>query len=557
MQLLRPRKLGRYRQIAEVMARHGFGALIAELGLESALSLPLRILRREPVRETRRSAAVHLRQALEELGPTFIKVGQLASTRPELLPRAFIDELGKLQDDVPPNPWEEVRPIIEDELGAPLEEIFLAFDPTPIASASLAMVYAAMLPDHTNVIVKVQRPNIEDVIDTDLAIIRDIARQAADRLSWTRVYDPVGLSEEFTFALKGELDYDREGRNADRFRENFKDEDFVYIPRVYWEYTTALMMVQERIHGIKISDIEALDAQGYDRHQIALHTAKFVIKEVLEDGFFHADPHPGNIFILPGEILGLMDFGTVGYLNDSDRSRLIRLFTAIVRFDVEAIVDQLIHMRIAGPSVDEIGLQGDLRRLLRKYYGLPLKKVAVDKLLLEIQPIIYEYRLRIPSDYWLLLKTFVVMEGVGKRLAPDFDVFEVSGPYVTRFLIGLALPTSWGPPLLRNAGGWLDLFIDFPRQSRRILGQLERGDLELRVEIPTLYDTTRQLNRMANRIILAVLLSALTIALALLIPSLNLNWPWNIPTWLIVLSFMMMVFLSLWLIWSILRSNRR
>jgi ubiquinone biosynthesis protein len=557
MQYLRPRKLNRYRQIAEVMARHGFGAIIAELGLESALSLPLRILRREPVPETRRSAAVHLRQALEELGPTFIKVGQIASTRPELLPRAFIDELGKLQDEVPPNPWEEVQPIIEDELGMPLEEVFLAFDPTPIASASLAVVYAAMLPDHTQVIVKIQRPNIENVIDTDLAIIRDIARQAANRLSWTRVYDPVGLSEEFTFALQSELDFEREGRNADRFRENFKEDNFVYIPKVYWEYTTSIMMVQERIHGIKVSDIETLDAQGYDRDQIALHTAKFVIKEVLEDGFFHADPHPGNIFILPGEILGLMDFGTVGYLDDSDRSKLIRLFTAVVRFDVEAIVDQLIHMRIAGPSVDEIGLQGDLRRLLRKYYGLPLKKIAVDKLLGEIQPIIYEYHLRIPSDYWLLLKTFVVMEGVGKKLAPDFDVFEVSGPYVTRFLIGLVNPTSWGPSLLRNAGGWIDLLNEFPRQSRRILGQLERGDLEVRIEVPTLYDTSRQLNRMANRIILAILISALTVALALLIPSLNLIWPWNIPTWLIILSFMMMVFLSLWLIWSILRSNRR
>lgn len=539
------------------MARHGFGAIIAELGLESTLSLPLRLLRREPPTVTRRSAAIHLRLALEELGPTFIKIGQIASTRPEILPRAYIDELSKLQDDVPPSPWEEVQPLIERELNAPIEEVFLAFDPIPLASASLAMVYVALLPDHTQVIVKIQRPNIEKVIETDLAIIRDVARQAAERIPSTRVYDPVGLSDEFAVALRAELDYEREGRNADRFRENFASEAYLFIPKVYWEHTTRCMIVQERIEGIKVVDIERLDAEGYDRDLIARHAARFMIKEVLEDGFFHADPHPGNIFILPGDIIGLMDFGTVGYLDDADRAKLIRLYAAIIRFDVEAIVEQLIHMRIAGPSVDEIGLQRDLRRLLRKYYGLPLKQIAVDQLLGEIQPIIYEHHLQIPSDYWLLMKTLVVMEGVGKKLAPDFDIFAVSRPYVSRFLIRLIMPTSWGPGLLRDLGGWFDLITGFPRQSRRILGQLERGDLELRVDVPAIYDSTRQMNRMTNRIILANLVGALTIGLALLIPSLDLTWPWNLPTWLIIIGFLLIVTLALWLIWSILRSNRR
>jgi ubiquinone biosynthesis protein len=282
-----------------------------------------------------------------------------------------------------------------------------------------------------------------------------------------------------------------------------------------------------------------------------------IIKEVLEDGFFHADPHPGNLFILPGNLIGLMDFGTVGYLDDSDRSKLIRLYTAVIRFDVEAIVEQLIQMRIAGPSVDEVGLQQDLRRLLRKYYGLPLKQIAVDELLGEIQPIIYEYHLHIPSDYWLLLKTLVIMEGVGKRLAPDFGIFAVSRPYVSRFLIGLVLPTSWGPGVLRDASGWVDLVAGFPRQTRRILGQIERGNLEMRVEVPTIRESTRQLNRMANRIILAILIGTLTIALAMLIPSLDLTWPWGIVTWLLVLGFGVIMTLALWLIWSILRSNRR
>jgi ubiquinone biosynthesis protein len=556
MVFFKPRHLGRYRKIAEVMARHGFGAIIAQLGLESTLRLPARLLSRDKEPETPRSAATHLREALEELGPTFIKLGQIASTRPEILPPAFITELSKLQDDVPPAPWGEVQELIHEELGAPIEDVFLAFDPTPIASASLAQVYAAMLLDRRQVVVKVQRPGIEKVIEKDLAIILDIARLSQERLAWTRPFDPVGLAEEFAIALKSELDYGREGRNADRFRENFADEDYIYVPTVEWDLSSRRLLVQERIDGIKADNIVAMDAAGYDREKIAMHAAQFIIKEVLEDGFFHADPHPGNLVIMPGEVIGLMDFGTVGYLDAGDRGNLVRLYIAIIRFDVDSIIEQLIRMRIASSNVDQYGLQRDLRRLLRKYYGLPLKEISTGDMLVEIQPIIYEYHLQIPSDYWLLLKTLVIMEGVGKRLAPDFDVFAASSPYVSRFLVKMALPTSWGPSVLRSAAGWVDLAVDFPRQTSRIMNRLDRGEIEFQVQVPNINQATKQLNRMANRVILAILVGTLTMALALLIPSLNLTWPWNLPTWLIVIGFVLMVMLALWLIWSILRSNR-
>ncbi len=557
MLFLRPRQLARYRKIAEVLVRHGFGAVVAQLGLDRALRLPARLFRREPPPATPRTAAVHLRLALEELGPTFIKLGQIASTRPELLPPAYINELAKLQDDVPPAPWSEVQALLVDELGQPVEEVFLALDPTPIASASLAQVYAALLPDRTHVVVKVQRPGIERVIETDLAIILDLARLAQERLSWTRPYDPVGLAEEFGHALRFELDYVREGRNADRFRENFSEEEYIYVPKIYWDRSSRRVLIQERIQGIKADNVEAMDAAGYDRHEIALHAAQFVIKAVLQDGYFHADPHPGNLVIMPGGVIGLMDFGTVGYLDDTDRANLIRLYIAIIRFDVESIIEQLVRMRIASPGVDQYGLQRDLRRLLRKYYGLPLKEISATDLLSEIQPVIYEYHLKIPSDYWLLLKTLVVMEGVGKRIAPDFDVFKVSGPYVSRFIIGLASPKFWGPPILRSSTAWIDLLTGLPGQTIRILDRFESGNLEFKVNVPEIRHSTTQLNQMANRIILSVLVGTLTIALALLIPSLNLVWPWNLPTWLIVIGFVLMTMLSLWLIWSILRSNRR
>jgi ubiquinone biosynthesis protein len=554
---LRPRHLARYRRIAEVLARHGFGAVLTQLGLDDRLNIPRRLLRRGVEESDRMPPAVRLRLALEELGPTFIKLGQIASTRPEILPPSVLAELSNLHDNVPPDPWETILPIIEAELGRPLPELFAAFDPTPIASASLAQVYPALLPDGTHVVVKVQRPGVERLIETDLHILTDIAQLVSERLPGFVPFDPIELAGEFADALREELDYRREGRNADRFRENFEGETYLRVPRVYWEYTTRRLMVQERLRGIKIDDLAALDAAGLDRRRIALHASRLIIQEVLEDGFFHADPHPGNMLILPDEVIGLIDFGTVGFLDERDKANLIRLYIAIIQFDAPAAVSQLISMGIADPTVDEVGLERDLRRLLRRYKGLPLKDISASELLAEIQPIIYEYRLRVPSDYWLLIKTLVVMEGVGKQVAPDFDVFEVSGPYVRRFLIQLALPTSWGPDALRALGGWAGFIGNLPNQTGRLLSRVERGQLEFRVVDPATENLARQLNHVANRVIQAILLGSLTIGLALLLPSLDLTWPWGLLTWITVLGFAAVIVLTLWLLWSIWRSGRR
>jgi ubiquinone biosynthesis protein len=554
---LRPRHLARYRKIVEVFARLGFGAVITQLGLDSRLDIPRRLLRRSSEEIEHIPPAVRLRLAIEELGPTFIKLGQIASTRPEILPPSVLTELNNLQDQVAPDPWEIVLPLIEQELSQPIQNIFTAFDPTPIASASLAQVYPALLPDGTHVVVKVQRPNVERSVNTDLDILRDVARLVKERLPGLTPFDPVDLVDEFSLALREELDYRREGRNGDRFRANFESEDHLYVPRVYWEYTTRRIMVQERIRGIKIDDFDALDAAGYNRNRIAMHASRLVIKEVLEDGFFHADPHPGNMIILPNETIGLIDFGTVGYLDERDKANLIRLYIAVIQFDAAAAVTQLIRMGIADASVDELGLERDLRRLLRRYKGLPLKDISASELLNEIQPIIYEYRLRVPSDYWLLIKTLVIMEGVGKQIAHEFDVFEVSGPYVRRFLIQLALPTSWGPEALRSLGSWASFINDLPGQTNRLMSRLERGQIEFRLNDPATDNLARQLNRSANRIIQAILIGSLTIGLALLLPSLNLNWPWSALTWAAVLGLMATVILAFWLLWSIWRSGRK
>ena len=553
---LRPRHLRRYGQIAEVFTRHGFGAVVAQLGLGRYLNLPQRLLSRDEP-PTGATAAQHLRMALEELGSTFVKLGQILSTRPDVLPPAFIDELSKLQDEVPPGPWEPIQALIEDELGGPIGDFFMAFDPTPIAAASLAQVYAALLLDGQQVVVKVQRPGIERVVHTDLEIIQDLAHLAQERTPLGDVYNLPELADEFSVALRGELDYRSEGRNADRLRENFANESLLYVPEVYWDYSTRRVMVLERISGIKISNIAALDAAGYDRHRIATNAAKFLIKMVLEDGFFHADPHPGNLVIMPGEVIGLMDFGAAGQLTAQDRTDLVRLYAPIIQLDAVSVTDQLERMGIADPRQDLTGLQRDLRRLLQKYYGMSLKEVVVGDLLGEIEPIIYEYRLRVPPDYWLLIKTLVIMEGVGRKLDPDFDVYEFSGPYVRRFLVRLALPSAWAPTLLRSATAWADLASAFPRQSARIIDRVERGEMQFQVRAPMTRGTAQHWNQVANRVILGIVLAALIIALALLIPVLDLTWPWAIQTWAIVLGFAAMCVVGVWLFLSILRSSNR
>jgi ubiquinone biosynthesis protein len=551
----RPRYLRRYRSIAEVLVQHGFGALVAQLGLDQALDLRRRLVPDPEQPVTRKTAAVHLREAIEELGPTFIKFGQIASTRPDMFPPEFIDELAGLQDKIPPAPWNEIQAAIETELGRPLNQLFLVIDPTPIASASLGQVYAAMLPDRTAVIVKVQRPNIEKTIETDLGILADLARLAQERLPSAAAIDPVGIVEEFSESLRGELDYRVEARNADRFRVNFAKEEYVYAPKVYWEYTTRHVMVQERIRGIKINDYPALVAAGYDRDRIAMNAAKAIIKEVLVDGYFHADPHPGNLLILPGEVIGLIDFGVVGTLDRTDRAQLVRLWSSIIGLDAEGAADQLLRMGIAGPQTDQVGLTRALRKMLRKYSGLPLKEIVASEVLNDVQPIIYEYKLQVPTDYWLLIKTLVTMEGVGKALAPNFDVFAASAPYMQRFVFQMALPQSWAPGIVRQVTGWVTLMSLFPRQATRVMGRLESSDLELRVQVPEMRQATRESSSSTNRTVMAILVAGMVIALALLLPSLNLaSWPWNVVTWVIVIGFVFVSVVAFWLIVSILRS---
>ncbi len=550
-----PRHLRRYRQIVEVLVRHGFGDALTQLGIGRRLGLPLRLLRQDRT-EVEITRAQRIRLALEELGPTFIKFGQIISTRPDLLPPAVITELSRLQDRVPPEPWEPIKACVEDELGQPIEQIFATFDPTPIAAASLGQVHAATLADGHEVIVKVQRPNIERTIDVDLDILYDLARLAQNRTALGQTYDLIEIAEDFAYTLRGELDYHREGHNADRFRENFRDEPYLYIPEVHWDYTTRRVLVLERIYGIKIDDIDALDEAGYDRRQIAAHSARMITREILQDGFFHADPHPGNFVVMPGEIIGLMDFGMVGYLAPGDKADLARLYVVAMRQDVPGAADQLMRMGVADHRVDRIALERDLRRMMHKYYGLSIEEFQVGEMIEEFTTIAFRHRLRFPSNLWLVGKTLAMIEGLGLTLAPDFDMFTFAQAYVRRYRRRMWLPSQWGPSVARGASDLADLMLRLPKQTTRLLEQAERGELEAQVRMPDMLKAADRLDRIANRLALSMLTAAFTIAIGWVIPSLNLAWPWEWLTWFVLAGFLGVSFLGLWLMASIWRSGR-
>ena len=544
------RNLARFRKIATTFAKHGFGSIIKYLDLDKYLSLPRSILRQpepEPV-----SVPTHLRLALEELGPTFIKLGQVFSTRPDILPPDFIIELNRLTDSVAPLPWDTIRAEFIDEMGEKPEDVFQSIDPTPIGSASLAQVHAAELKGGEQVVVKIQRPAIEEIIRVDLEILEDIAR-LAQHTPAGQTYQPLEIVNEFAITLRSELNYFREARNADHFRENFRKDDFLVIPEIFWEYSSHRVIVLEKIDGIRIDNLEALDAAGYDRHQIALHATRLIMKEVFEDGFFHADPHAGNLVVLEGERLGAMDFGMVGQLSQRDRLDLFRLFTSAVQLDAVEIVEQLIRMDAVRGRISRKELTNDIERLLQSYGGLPLSDIRVQDVLAYMMPITFRHNLSLPSNFWLLAKSLSMLEGLGSQLDPDFDPFEVGEPYVRRMSTLLWDPKTISHSLLSNASSWHHFLSEIPRVGSDFLRDIRQSRAPFILDIGGARSTLDRLDRMITRLSLSLLIAGLVIGLAMILPIALENTIFLI---VIVIGFISLFALALWLIISIFRGGR-
>lgn len=550
-----PSEATRLREISAVLARHGLGYLTVTLGLERVVPFHRGLLGH------RRSAHAytkpdHMRMAIEDLGPTFVKLGQIASTRADLLPPDYQRELALLQDHVPPEPTGAIRTVIASELGRPVEELFAWFEDQPLAAASIGQAHAARLHDGTEVVVKVRRPRAVERVEADLALLRRVALTASRRSQIAARYDVVGLVEEFADTLRAELDYVREGQSAERIAANFAGDPNVHIPRVFAAVSGARVLTLERLRGSKINAFAALEAAGIDRAALAARASRLLMKMVFEDGFFHADPHPGNFFVEPDGRIGLIDFGMTGTIDDRTQEQLIGVLMALTAGDTPRLVDAFLELGVAHTRIDRAAFQRDLAHVITPYYGRALGEISLSTVLQEMLAIIRTHHLALPRNLALLVKTLIMSEGLATELAPEFTLTSVLVPYAQRLLARRFLPGYWAPRLGGAAGDAARLGLTLPRRVDHLLGALERGDLEIGMR-PMGFDAiVGRFERLANRIVLGVIAAAFINGLAMLM---SIYHPPGWEAWAPVAFLVGFVFaagLGVYLAWSILRSGR-
>ena len=552
------RHLRRYDQVGRILTRYGFGHILTQLGIGRVITPGLERLRFSSSEVLHATPAERMRMAVEELGPTFIKLGQILSTRGDLLPPEFIRELEKLQDTVPPTDFALIQAEVEKELKSPIDQVFPTFDPVPVASASLGQVHIATLPGGEEVAVKVLRPGVDKLIETDLDILLELAALAEKRTEWGEYYGVCSLAQEFADTLRAEQNYEQEGHNIDRYREIFAGEGHVRIPEVYWETTTRRVLTMERIQGIKITDVDALDAAGLDRKKIASRNIAILLQAVLQEGFFHADPHAGNFMVLPNEVIAMMDFGIMGHLDHAQRLGLVQFFVGLFSGDTERVVDAMAELGIATRAADKRKLVRDLDRLRLRYYGLELEKIRAQSFIEDLMGVAFSYRLKMPSDLVLVFKTIAMLEGISLQLDPDMNVFQEVEPYVRDALLELQSPVVRLKEIVDQMREASEATMGLPKQLQRMLEQIETGDSNLSMTLKGLDEPTRRITTAANRLVLAILAVAFVVGPALMIPRLGEVLPeWQVGATLLILTgFAMSLFLTFVLVLSIWRSGR-
>ncbi len=543
----------RTQQIATVLTRHGLGSLMGQVGLGDLLPIP-NLAR--PARENAVTTAERFRLALSELDATFVKLGQTLSTRPDLLSPAFAAELAKLQDSAPAVPFEQIRQEICDELGSPPEEIFATIEPQPIASASIGQVHAATLKTGRRVIVKVIRPGIEKLCEQDLEILAGMAEWAEQHSQLGRDYDVAALVDEFAYRLRNELNYVSEGNNADIFRRNFAGDTGIYVPRVYWQWTTQRVLVMERLDGIKVSDLAALDAAGIDRHEVARNAVRLMLREIFEFGFFHADPHPGNVLVLTDGSTGLIDFGMVGRLTPKLQDSVLKMILAISRLDAEGLTDQLYNLGSARVKTKRAPLQRDLAHYLERYTTGAIRELVTVDAGRDILGIAFKHHLQLPSELIMLIRVLTMSEGMGAMLDPDFRLFDFATPYLEKFWTQRRSPYALASKLGQSALDATELTLDLPRRAALLLEKAERGEMDMHIKVDELNTSIRQMQKMANRLAIAIILGATIVSFGLIIGIYRPPFSEQLLGPMFLLGFVFSLAFGAWLVWSIVWSGR-
>ncbi|QDH70314.1 ABC1 kinase family protein [Marilutibacter alkalisoli] len=552
--LVATQDLGRLHALASILIRHGFGDLVRRLGLAGALARMGRVLPMEQFEElVALPPHVRVRRALEEMGPCFVKLGQVLATRVDLFPPEWIAEFSRLQSAAPAVDFEAIHAEMSTALESSPESAFLWLDPVPLAAASIAQVHRARLHDGREVVAKVRRPGIRPMIEADLRLLRYAAGKIEARFPDLRRFHPVGVVRQFRASLLRELDLAAECRHAERVAASFVDDERIVVPEVHWPFTSERMNVQDFVDGIPVADIEALDAAGVDRRQVACTGAQVVLKMMLEDGFFHADPHPGNLFVLPGGRIGVIDFGMVGRLSTTRRAEVVSLLSGLVERDPDRVTDVLLEWALQ-PEVDEEQLAIDIDAFVDNYHGVSLGDLDLAGMLLDITGLLRSHRLALPADLALLIKVCLTLEGLGRSLDPDFDMASQARPFLRR-----ALTAQLGPRAIARRG--IHALIDtasvlaaMPKELRRLMRSVRGGNARLRLQMEDLPELNRQISHSANRLAGGLVIAALIIGSSIAMTVEGGPTLLGLP-FFGLLGFVGASIAGIWLLWSIFRSG--
>jgi len=550
------RHIQRYRQILSVLFRHGFGDVVDTLKIEQYLDIGLNIISRKSRDNVEAlSRADRIRMAIEELGPTFIKVGQILSTRPDLLPMDLVTELGKLQDSVPPFEFASVKNILEEELKVPLSEIFSEFDETPLASASIGQVHRASLVGGDDVAVKIQRPGIRKTVEVDLEIMLHLATLMEKHFKDMEVHKPTQIVEEFARTLDKEMDYGMEAANLEQFAAQAGDDHCVYVPRVYREASTGKILTMEFIDGIKASQIGELEKEGLDRKEIARRGFDLILKQIFIHGFFHADPHPGNLFILPDNVICFLDFGMMGRIGRISREHFADLLMSIVSRDEEKAVHALLKLTVSDQESNRQSLERDMADLINSYAYRPLKEIDLEKFLQQMLDMMAKHRLTIPADLFLMIKSLSTVEGLGLSLDPEFDAIAQAEPFIRRIYLDRLHPKRIAQDLYESGKDLLYLARDVPGELREILRLARTGKVKIAFEHRGLEPVLSTLDRIVNRLSFSLVLASLVIGSSLIVLS-DLPPRWHDIPIIGLAGFLVAVIMGGWLLWTIIKHGK-
>jgi ubiquinone biosynthesis protein len=546
-----PRSIGRLSEIAQVAAKHGFGYFLRRNRLGDLA----------PGDDGARDASAsdrgrRLREMLDELGPTFVKFGQLLSTRPDVVPPDIVAELRGLQDAVSAVAFDEIRGVVEAEFDLTIEQAFLEFDPVPIASASIGQVHRAVLPDGQEVAVKVQRPAAAGQIEADLGLLYQAAKLLKERVKALEFMDPQEIVDEFARSIRLELDFGHEARNAEIFRRNFERDGRVVVPRVIRQYSTARVLTLEFLRGTKLSDFEFEEMRPEERRDVAYRLADAWMTMVFRHGFFHSDPHPANIFVLDTGAIGLVDFGQAGKLSDDDMAKLTRLFVAAATENVDAIPRQLRELGVRYAADRELEFRAELRTLFDRYYGARLSDIDPMQVIREAFGLIYSMNLKLPSRFVMLDKAIATLASVGQQVFPEFNVFEVARPYARGLLADRFLPRAVAQRTRAEALALGTVAREMPYQVSDILERLRDGTFQIRLENPGIDQLDEHIDQASNRLSVALVVVGGLLGSAIIgvfagggPHALGINL-------LALLGFLISGVFGIWLVWGILRHGR-